>query len=377
MSRWSPTVIDEGFDLAGILDRMIGGYDAGRQSKKEARSRKLQEEREERDENRYLRSLREGDLARLGARDLAEYLGDPESVPTTLETRTRVGRADQPTVPIAFERPAPTEIKVPGQEEPIMFQERAPHVTASGVVIDPSAARREQTLGTVLDEQMKRRFDEPQPWKPTTREEQIDFTRDTSAAGRAPEKPEPRPTIPYGMAQDAMSGMYGQYDPKSGGYFWPSWMSPSVQQEILRRIMAGEPLPPRPEQMLGNVLGGLFGATGEGSEEKPVEAPAETSEGIGFWNSLRNKFVPGQPYGKEAAAPADTTGMRTALQPGKQAGEVTRYATPSPPEVSPDLTLAQRQEMAAKEWEELVDAGTEPDEATRLLREKYGLPGGQ
>ena len=33
--------------------------------------------------------------------------------------------------------------------------------------------------------------------------------------------------------------------------------------------------------------------------------------------------------------------------------------------------------MAAKEWEKLVDAGTDPDEATRILREKYGLSGGQ
>ena len=356
MGRYSPTVLPEPIHLGDVLREGVQGFLGARQMKREDRSRKLQEEREERDENRYLRSLREGDLARPGGRDLGKFLGDPEAAQMTPETLKRVGRADQPTVPLAFERPAPTEMMLPDQST-ITMQERAPYVTASGVVMDPSAARGEQTLSTALDEQMKRRFDEPQPWKPTTREEQIKFTRDTAAAGRAPEKPSEVAPPTLKAALEAIRAVYGTPGELEGDYTYPF-----------------------SQKRLGELLGDLTGMDFpkiEGPQPEPVEPPAETSEGIGFWNSLRNKFVPGQPYGKEAAAPADTTGMRTALEPGKQAGEVTRYAAPSSPEVSPDLTLAQRMEMAKQEWEELVDAGTDPDEATKLLREKYGLPGGQ
>ena len=355
MSRWSPTVIDEGFDLGGIIDRIAQGYSSGRQQKEDRRRRQRVEGREDEDRNLYLRSLREGDLARPGGRDLGEFLGDPEAAQMTPETLARVGRADQPTVPIAFERPAPTEITVPGQEEPIMFQERAPYVTASGVVMDPSAARGEQTLSTALDEQMKRRFDEPSE----TRIERIGDEAEARARGTAagtPDKPPEVPAPSLDAVMRAVGELYGTWDPNTEGYTY------SFGQERLREIV-------------GRLMGTDF-PTVVGPEPEPVEEP-EPAEGISFWDSLRNKFVPGQPYPKDAAAPADTTGMRTALEPGKQAGEVTRYATPSPSEVSPDLTIAQRQEMAAKEWEELVNAGTEPDEATRLLREKYGLPGGQ
>ncbi len=313
MSRWSPTVIDEGFDLGGIIDRIVQGYGAGRQQKEDRRRVKRQEKREDRDENRLLARLKAEARAEPGARDLAEFLGDPESVPTTLETRTRVGRADQPTVPIAFERPAPTEIKVPGQEEPIRFQERAPYITAPGVVMDPSAARGEQTLSTALDEQMKRRFDEPSE-TPEARIGRIGDEAEARARGTAAGTPDKTPEVSpptLKAALEAIRAVYGTPGELVGDYTYPFG-----------------------QERLGELLGGLTGIDFpkiEGPQPEPVEPPAETSEGISFWDSLRNKFVPGQPYGKEAAAPADTTGMRTALEPGKQAGEVIRSVTPAAP----------------------------------------------
>ena len=357
MGRYSPTVLPEPIHLGDVLREGVQGFLGGRQQKEDRRRRERQETREDEAENRYLRGLREGDLARPGGRTLGAHFDDPNAIPLTQETLQTVGRGDVERVPLEFERPAPREITVPGQEEPIMFQERAPYVTASGVVVDPGDARREQTLGTVLDEQLKQRFTGPEPWKPTTREEQIEFTRDTSVAGRAPETPREVAPPSLSASLKAVQELYGTPGDFVGDYTYP------FSQERLRELVGG--------------LSGVEFPRIVGPQPDPVEPPAETSEGISFWDSLRNKFVPGQPYGKEAAAPTDTTGMRTALEPGKQAGEVTRYAAPSSPEVSPDLTLAQRMEMAKQEWEELVDAGTDPDEATKLLREKYGLPGGQ
>ena len=46
MSRYSPTVLEQPFDLGGIISQMMEGYYGGRQMKRETRSRKRQEERE-------------------------------------------------------------------------------------------------------------------------------------------------------------------------------------------------------------------------------------------------------------------------------------------------------------------------------------------
>lgn len=82
--------------------------------------------------------------------------------------------------------------------------------------------------------------------------------------------------------------------------------------------------------------------------------------------------------GEQAPMTGDvTTAMRMDVTRPLPPDSVPAPAAPSPPDAGTDLTLAQRQDMAMKEWEKLVDAGTDPDEATRILREKYGLPGGQ
>ena len=46
MSRYSPTVLEQPFDLGGIISQMMEGYYGGRQMKRETRSRKRPEERE-------------------------------------------------------------------------------------------------------------------------------------------------------------------------------------------------------------------------------------------------------------------------------------------------------------------------------------------
>jgi hypothetical protein len=378
MGRFSPTVQEEAFDLGGIIDRLAGGYFGGRQQKEERRRRKRQERREDEAENRYIRQLREGDLAKPGAQSLAGFLGeapwvDPEAPRMTPETLARVGSAAEEDVPIQFERPDPTDVQLPGGGT-VKMQDRAPYMMASGAVMDPRAARQEQTLSTVLDEQSRRRFAGPEPWEPTSRKEQIDFTRDTAVAGRPPEKPREVAPPSLKMAIEGVQQLYGTPGELVGDYTYP------FGQAKFREIIGG--------------ITGIEFPSVEGPTPAATPPPGEEEgQGVNLWDRLRNIVLPGQPYPKEAAVPADTTATGPvspegpaapaapaaipALEPGKQAGEVARFAAPSPPAVSTDLTLAQRQDMAAEEWEELVDAGTDPDEATKLLREKYGLPGGQ
>ena len=46
MSRYSPTVLEQPFDLGVVIDQMIEGYYGGRQRKPEARSRRRPSSRE-------------------------------------------------------------------------------------------------------------------------------------------------------------------------------------------------------------------------------------------------------------------------------------------------------------------------------------------
>ncbi len=363
MGCFSPTVRNEAFDLGGILDQLAGNYFGGRQQKEDRRRVVRQERREDEADNRYLRGLRAADLAEPGARNLAEYLGDPQAAQITQESLAQIGNAAEPNAPIAFERPAPTQVELPDGSF-ITAQERAPHVTASGIVMDPQAARREQTLSTVLDEQLRRSFDKPaetaeeraarleaderarvsgRRLTPEQRGEDVAHAGDLADARRAPGKPREVAPPTLSAALSAIKELYGTWDPDIGDYTYP--FDPDQRREI---------------------VGGLSGVefpTVEGPTPDPVPPPETPEASIGFWDSFRNKFVRGQPYPKDTAA----TPPDSASAP----------AAPASPAVSTDLTAAQTQEMAAKEWEALVDAGTDPDEATRLLREKYGLPGEQ
>lgn len=440
MSRYSPTVLEQPFDLGGVINQMIEGYYGGRQQAGERRRVKRQERREDEEDNRYLRGLRAADLAEPGARDLSEYLGDPQSAQLTQETLAQVGRADQANVPLAFERPAPRQVTLPGGDTR-MFQERGPHLTASGIVMDPQAARSEQTLGTVLDEQLKQRLTGPQPWKPTTREEQIEFTRDTAVAQRAPERPrnidplspggirasgqratatrtptEPEPPKSIGLIERQIasarrdvdladlispkrpeSGKNGEVDPVLQAAFEVGRQRVNTAQArldslstVYDRMVGGfmEKEGVAPERPVPQGTRGVPYRRGAGPRREFENAPE--SESPGLFPRLQRALPPDRVPAPSAAgggAPSDLVGRARALR--REHPDWTREqvmaelrrqdeaAAPSTSAVSPDLTLAQRQEMAAKEWEKLVDAGTDPDEATRLLREKYRLLGGQ
>ena len=162
MGRFSPTVRTEAFDLGGVLDRLQAGYQSGRQMKEDRRRTARQEQLEDEDRNLYRRSLRAADLGRPGARTIGTQVTDPQSTPLTSASLRAMGDANVETVRPEFERPEPTKVKMLGGGT-MMMQERAPYMTESGIIIDPSAARREQNLGTVLAAQTKRGITGPEP----------------------------------------------------------------------------------------------------------------------------------------------------------------------------------------------------------------------
>ena len=450
MSRYSPTVLPEPLYLGDILREGLSGFLGARQQKEERRRVKRQEGIEDR-QNRYLEDFaRERDLAQPGARTLGAHFADPNAIPLTQETLRTVGRADTDRVPLEFERPAPQSLAdfipsyapgtsppiplIPGHDpniernpEPIpghdpnverkpseyMFQGRAPHLTASGIVMDPQAARSEQTLGTVLDAQLKQRLTGPQPWKPTTREEQIDFTRDTAAAGRPPVTPRnidplsPEGIRASGQRATATRAPTEPEPPKSIG------LLDRQIADTQRRLDFAYTTNPVPEPERDGKVDPLKQKIFDEGErrsrllEARMDSLVTVRDRVSRDFQVREGVVPERPTTPAAAESAGLfTRLQGALPPrvadviraGEQAPmarDVTTVPAATPPDsvsapaetppaseipapaVSTDLTLAQRQDMAMKEWEKLVDAGTDPDEATRILREKYGLPGGQ
>lgn len=162
MGRFSPTVREEAFDLGGVIDRLVGGIQTGRQMRESRRRTARQEQLEDEDRNLYRRSLRAADLGRPGARTIGTQITDPQSPPLTSATLRSMGDANVGTVRPEFERPEPTKVQMLGGGTMIM-QEPAPYETESGIIIDPSAARREQNLGTVLAAQTQRGITGPQP----------------------------------------------------------------------------------------------------------------------------------------------------------------------------------------------------------------------
>jgi len=130
--------------------------------KEDRRRRARQEQIEDEDRNLYRRSLRAADLGRPGARTIGTQVTDPQSTPLTSASLRAMGDANVETVRPEFERPEPTKVQMLGGGT-MMMQERAPYETESGIIIDPSAARREQNLGTVLAAQTKRGITGPEP----------------------------------------------------------------------------------------------------------------------------------------------------------------------------------------------------------------------
>ncbi len=435
MSRYSPTVLEQPFDLGGVIDQMMEGYYGGRQRKQEARSRRRQEEIEERQENRYMAALKAEALARPGAMTLGEGL---DRYPLTGSTLARVGNAAEQNVPLEFERPEPQSLAdfIPGAEGKAgeyMFQDRAPYMIGPDVVMDPGRARQERMQESMLGHHLKQYLEGPQPWEPTTREEQIEFGRDTAAAQRAPEQPKPWEP----MTRDEQLDFKRDTTAIGAGGPEPPKSLKLLDRQIadadfaLSRLWSFKPSTPTKDS--DSVVRGAFNAwqrqwdleearsdslntlrdrisrdymIEEGVVPPERPAPQDTrspyrrgagplrefenppeSDSLGLFPRLRRALPPDRVPAPSAAgggAPSDLVGRARALRREhpdwtreQVIAELRRQDEAAAPSVSPDLTLAQRQDMAAKEWEELVDAGTDPDEATRLLREKYGLPGGQ
>ncbi len=221
MAHYSPRVLPEAFDVGGVIGQMLEGYDAGRQQRQETRSRKRRERLEDEDRSRRERQGRAEDLALPGAMTLGEAL---DRYQLTGGTLARVGNAAEQNVPLEFERPESQSLadfipnRVPGAEPTgrelggYTFQERAPYMTASGAVVSPQRAREQQTLATILDEQLKQSFKETPEERaarleadaragvrgkrltPEQLAEDLDYAGKLAAAKRAPETPgEPEP----------------------------------------------------------------------------------------------------------------------------------------------------------------------------------------
>ncbi len=246
MGRFSPTVRPEPFDVPGIFDRAIRGYEVGRGIRRDRRHEREDEE----DRNRYLAALRAQELSQPGASTLTEGLqrlnretlspdfqpgtadrpndfrGDPSAL--TPETLQRVGRAGEASVPLQFRQPDPINVNLPSGET-ATYQERSPYMGASGVLMDPSRARQEQMLGRYLDAQT---FRSPEPWElPQEEQEQrLDWRRRVGEAGRAPDELEPWELSPedqkkYLEFEGARARATGRYQQRTKPGVAPRMMS--------------------------------------------------------------------------------------------------------------------------------------------------------
>lgn len=312
------------------------------------------------------------------------------------------------------------------------IQDRAPYMT-SGIVISPRAAREERTLATMLDKQIGQ-------YMGPTREEELERIRDEAAARleggrptpgmleedvtqaeriaaarRAPEEEEGleapqslemletqiddairrlqlvQRTFDFGPPE---ADREGNVDPVEQTAYDAVVRRQRIlnerivllnrqRDEIVRSFMVeeGHTVPPEPTRgravaTVGNLFGRLTGALPR--REVTPEMEEEAGTRVAARIAARGEEA-GPTLMPSAAAERRPTGVNDIR--GGEPEPPTPPVAPTPPDttetVSADLPLATRQEMAEKEWEELVDAGTDPDEATRILRKKYRLLGGQ
>lgn len=307
MGRFSPTVLPREFDFGSIIDRAAQGYQFGRGLRRERR----QEQERQEDRNRYLASLRAQDLAQPGASTLGEAVDrlnvarlDPDFHPETAdefrqdpsaltpETLARVGSARERDVPIDFTAPEPTEVTLPSGET-MPFQERAPYLSGTGIVMDPQRARRERTLGAYLDQQMLGRAE---PWQPMSRDEQVAFEGDKArATGLYQQRTRPRAgrePMTYTEATRDLYSLYGSVD-ENGNLVLPPWVTDEWRREAIEAIRAGEEPPPRPPPPT------LPGISAGPPEEEGTPLLERIGQGIG---SLTRGFRAGREADEEIAA---------------------------------------------------------------------------
>jgi hypothetical protein len=253
MSRYSPAILPETFDLASILERIASGYELAR-SQRRQRLREQREDEEYRqrleDRNRYLRQLRQQELAQPGTTTLSAYLTDElaraarepapqpsESVvsfrgrplktletdprvvelrrrqamaegPLTPETLKRVGQADEMGLELEFKTPPPTRVEVLGRTFEVPG--RAPYVTAFGNVVDPQRAAREATVARALEEYEKRIAALPTPQELEAEAARAEAIARGQRLGRRPTPEERREDLRYAEELARRTGLLAQ-----------------------------------------------------------------------------------------------------------------------------------------------------------------------
>lgn len=384
MGRYSPTVLPRAFDFGGIIDRALQGYLHGRGLRRERT-----EEREREEDRRLHRGrMRREDLSQPGAATLDEYLETELGAgrqPLTEQTLSRVGRASETDVDLEFRRPEPTTVTLPGGETR-RFQERAPFTTETGVVIDPRRGREERGLAAYLDAQMLR---EPvgKPWEREgfeTQPEYLDFVTGKSkaqAAGRPRSAAEMRPPITLNQALDAVRALYGKEDPNTGVWTYPPGWGPERLGEIARGLVRGEGFPAVPEPPL--------------PVAKPIRVPPpgeDRGSGIGRVFRSIGEFFRGKGGEQERSTQPAPNAPAAPAAPARAAGAPEPPSDELPqPQALENLDLTPEQqanyeqlleqgwahddavdELAADEWDALVQGGMNPTEATRQVSQKYG-----
>ncbi len=246
MGRFSPTVRPEPFDLAGILDRLIGSFDQGRQ-RRDARDDRDTRKRERAEDRSAERGAeRSKALAAPGAGTLASYLENPESPDLTSQSLRDIGNAGVQEAAIDFQ---PRKGALAG--------ERA-YESAPGVIQDPTLARQGEEAvttrkGTLAAELQKSLMDKGvTPYKPTSREEQLQFEEDKArrtglTTQRTQPRATPRPVVTLPQALKAIDQLYGTWDPVDRVYVHS--MSPEARADLADKYMKGQITlpPPKPD----------------------------------------------------------------------------------------------------------------------------------
>lgn len=364
MGRFSPVVRPEPFDLGGILDKIIQGYEGGRQvsrgRKREAREDTLfrQSQSDRRDAKTDQRAEQ---LMRPGARTLADFLGDQSSYdpqaetaadggPVTEESLRGIADAGNENAGLDFKRPSPTPVVTRNgpmamlrggirMPVPQMREEQAPIATSAGVVMDPARARQQNSLAKELErhEELQNLRDQlelkkeinPPGWEPKTADERLNYqeelARRTGILGQR-QRSNPtggrNPQMPLGI-----TAIQKQID--------------DTQQDINTRVRFAHP----PDPFMADSLEIEFYKT-------QLEAIDHLQDRLDSLTSKRDSMVTTIQQGALGApghlpiTPANPTA------PGQGAGRAPAGAAPAPapaagPAVQPDLVMRARALRAA------------------------------
>lgn len=403
MSRYSPTVLPQPFNLGAALDRAMQGLDEARAAKRQKRLDTQQETifTEGQQDRRDAQANQVAEqLSRPGARTLADFLhenmGTPDeraapttegdykadaqaNSPLTPDALSRVGNAgDTDALPsiMRFKAPPPEGAILPGGPGatlpggvrlpiPQMVPQRAPVMTAEGVVMDPSAARRENTLSAVLDAQMKRATS---PYQPYTREETLGDEDEKTKRRLALEEEHYRNMIPlYGAAARERAVGGGLLDPNTNRRTSTAGAGKDLSLDAVEKQIKDTNTEINVALRTAYPPGlGATQAERDAYNEQltwidDLRQRADSLEGV------RSTMVSRLPGVGAAAAATPAAAPRAGRRPGQVNGP--KGAVPAAvPE--PDAGSGNAQ---ADRWEELVRSGVPKDSATAQVKREYKL----